>query len=210
VVVLFNHMADAHDAAVDLFAAALGEDRPAKAAAIPSPDWLGAYLEPETGLAVRLEAAPEGQVAVRYGHPPQLLDLKADGAESDDGTRLQIREDGLWLDRPRENLSTRLQPCAGEPARAIAGRYHCHELDADLTVADAGGAFYGAFSGFLGQGRMEQLEPIGPDVWALPCARALDHTPPGDWTLALAPGGDSVRVGCWLARGLEYVRSDCL
>jgi len=28
------------------------------------------------------------------------------------------------------------------------------------------------------------LEPVGPDVWLLPCPRALDHTPPGDWTLA--------------------------
>jgi D-aminopeptidase len=56
---------------------------------------------------------------------------------------------------------------------------------------------------------MELLEPIGRDMWALPCARALDHTPPGDWTLAFARDGEratSVRVGCWLARGLTYVR----
>jgi D-aminopeptidase len=77
---------------------------------------------------------------------------------------------------------------------------------------DAGGALYGSFSGFLGKGRMELLIPIGHAVWALPCPRALDHTPPGDWTLAFARDESrvacSVRVGCWLARGLVYRRVD--
>jgi D-aminopeptidase len=58
---------------------------------------------------------------------------------------------------------------------------------------------------------MELLEPIGPDVWALPCPRALDHTPPGDWTLWFRRDGSGrvaeVSVGCWLARGLRYVRA---
>ena len=67
----------------------------------------------------------------------------------------------------------------------VAGRYRCEELDAELTVADAGGVLYGAVSGFLGQGRMELLDPVGADVWVLPCPRALDHTPPGDWTLGV-------------------------
>ncbi len=73
------------------------------------------------------------------------------------------------------------------------------------------GLFYGGFSGSHGAGRMELLEPIGEDVWALPCPRALDHTPPGDWTLAFVRddrgAAIQVTVGCWLARGLTYVRS---
>jgi D-aminopeptidase len=77
-------------------------------------------------------------------------------------------------------------------------------------VVNAGGALHGTFSGFLGAGRMEVLDPIGPDTWALPCPRALDHTPPGDWTLAFrrdASGRVSgATVGCWLARGLQYSR----
>jgi D-aminopeptidase len=59
---------------------------------------------------------------------------------------------------------------------------------------------------------MELLEPLGEDLVALPCPRALDHTPPGAWTLLLRrdAGGrvDTVEVGCWLARGLTYVRVD--
>jgi D-aminopeptidase len=78
-------------------------------------------------------------------------------------------------------------------------------------VADTGGVLYGAFSGFLGQGRMEMLDPVGPDVWALPCHRALDHTPPGDWTLAFRRGQadriEGVEVGCWLARRIPYERA---
>lgn len=211
VVVLFNHMADAHDAAVDLFAATLVEERPEKTPVLVSPDWLGAYREPQSGLSVRLEAGEAGQVLVRYGYPAQTLDLTDDdGAASDDGSRLRRREGGLWLDRPRENLSTRLEPCGDATASRLAGRYHCAELDAHLTIADAGGVIYGGFSGFLGQGRMEQLNHVGGNLWVAPCLRALDFTPPGDWTLSFAPDPNgaaaSVRVGCWLARGLDFVR----
>jgi D-aminopeptidase len=85
-------------------------------------------------------------------------------------------------------------------------------LDAELTVVEAGGVLYGAFSGFLGQSRMEALGLVAADVWVLPCPRALDHTPPGDWTLAFRrdPTGaiTGVQVGCWLARRLDYQRID--
>ncbi len=203
IVVLFNHMADASAAAMDLLAAVLGEQRPSPASQ-PAPDWLGAYLEPETGLAARIDSAPDGQVRLQYGHSAERLDLQADGTAGGNGTRLRLGEGGLWMDRPAENQSSLLQPCGGAPA-AIAGRYRCAELEAELTVAESGGVSYASFSGFLGQGRMEMLEPAGPGVWRLPCPRALDHTPPGDWTLAFQPDG-SVRVGCWLARGLRYSR----
>ena len=115
--------------------------------------------------------------------------------------------EGLRMDRPQENMSSPLRPCDGEAPRDLAGRYRCEELGAELEIADAGGTLYGGFSGFLGQGRMELLEPIARDLWALPCPRALDHTPPGDWTLAFRHRGDGgVTLGCWLARGLDYRR----
>src|SRR5690606_26571541 len=124
--------------------------------------------------------------------------------------RLRAGDGGLWMDRPHENQGSRLIPCEGPSATDLAGRYRCEELDAGLEVADAGGALYGGFSGFLGQGRMELLDPVGPDVWTLPCPRALDHTPPGDWPLAFRRDGTgraaAVEVGCWLARRLRYER----
>jgi hypothetical protein len=97
-------------------------------------------------------------------------------------------------------------------ARDIAGRYRCAEIDAEIAIVDAGGALHGACAGPLGQGRMEQLEAIGPDLWALPCPRALDVSPPGDWTLAFRRDGGGritgAKVGCWLARGYDFAREN--
>jgi D-aminopeptidase len=216
VVVMFNHLSDARMAAVDLLAAVLGETPPPPPPpAGPTPGWLGAYIEPQTGLSARIDCGPDGRVRLRYGHWPDALDVQPDGAATSPGG-VRLRPDGadLWLDRPGENQSSRLRrasPGGGGRAQAdVAGVYRCASLEADLTIVDAGGALFGAFSGFLGQGRMEQLEPIAADVWALPCWRALDHTPPGDWTLAFRRDGEGpparVDVGCWLARGLVYDR----
>jgi D-aminopeptidase len=173
------------------------------------PEWLGTYTEPETGLSVRIDTA-DRHVRLRYGHFPEQLAMQADGTARSATVQLRAGEVGLWMDRPNENHSSCLRPCGGTPTKDVAGRYRCEELNAELTVADAGGVLYGGFSGFLGQGRMETLGPVGADVWVLPCPRALDHTPPGDWTLAFRRDGANrvagVEVGCWLARRLNYER----
>jgi D-aminopeptidase len=211
VVVMFNHLSPAHEAATDLLGAALGETRqPPAPPATDAPEWLGAYLEPETGLSVRIEATAIGRIRLRFGYPAEDLDLIANGAQSPEGRHLRWDGEALWLERSGDHLVSRLSPLAEPGGEDVAGRYACAELGAELTVADAGGALSGAFSGFLGQGRMEQLAPIGGDVWTLPCPRALDHTPPGDWTLAFrrdaAGAVTGATVGCWLARGLDYAR----
>jgi D-aminopeptidase len=210
VVVMFNHLSDAHAAMLDLLAAALGEPRSTPAADLPPPTWCGAYLDPATALAARIEPASPGRVRLRFGHGAELLDLRPDGSAENAQTRLRMAPDGLRMDRAKENLSTLLRPVDGAPRMDAAGRYACAELGAELVIADAGGALYGGFSGFLGRGRMEVLDAIGPDLWALPCPRALDHTPPGDWTIAIrrdaAGRAAGATVGCWLARGLRYER----
>jgi D-aminopeptidase len=207
VVVMFIHLSDAREAALDVLAAVLDIDRPHPPEPVPLPDWAGAWIDPATSLSARIDTFPDAHPRLRFGHFSERLDVQTDGtATSGTGTRLRATSHGLEMKRPQENCRTLLKRCAGAPSRDIAGRYHCDELDADLTVVDAGGVLYGGFSGFLGQGRMESLDPIGPDLWALPCPRALDHTPPGDWTLAVQRETDAIDVGCWLARRLPYRR----
>lgn len=209
VVVLFNHLSDAHGAALDVLAAVLGVARHPPPPALPPPAWLGSHVDAETGLVARLDMAEAGRVRLRFGPSPELLDLTANGAAGGERTRLSVGPEGLMMDRPQENLSVPLRPVKGDAdARGLAGRYRCRELDAELAISDAGGVAYGAFSGFLGPGRMELLQPAGPDLWLLGCHRALDYSPPGDWTLSVrrdsSGRAEAVEVGCWLARRLRY------
>ena len=211
IVVLFNHMADAQAAAHDVLAAMLDARKPAADPALPPPDWLGVWIEPETGLATRIDPGVPGEVQLRFGHVAEKLRLRPDGSATND--RVTLRRDGsaLRLERPGENLRTILAPAApGDAEPDVAGRYRCAEIAAELDIVDAGGALYGACTGALGRGRMEQLAPIAPDLWILPCPRALDVAPPGVWTLALRrdAAGQVVglTLGCWLARGLSYDR----
>lgn len=209
VVAFLNHLGDATGVALDAFAALLGIDRPRPDASLPPPSWLGAYREPETGLSARIDHAGPGMIRLRYGQTAERLMLMPDGSATAGLTRLWHDGTALHMLRQGENQATTLTPAGGEAPRDIAGLWRCEELDTGLTIAEAGGALYGAFSGFLGQGRMELLEPIGRDLLALPCPRALDHTPPGDWTLAVAREdgrATALTVGCWLARGLVYRR----
>ncbi|MBL8698264.1 MAG: D-aminopeptidase [Alphaproteobacteria bacterium] len=211
VVVLFNHMSDPQAAAHDALALLLDAAKPVPDPALAPPPWLGTYAEPETGLAARIDLAAPGEVRLRFSHVAEKLRLLPDGSAVAGRIVLRAADDGLRLERPGENLRARLVPHGSEaPRRDIAGRYRCEELGAEIVVADAGGVLHGGCDGPLGRGRMEPLDPIGPDLWALPCPRALDVSPPGDWTLAIRRDGTGrvagATVGCWLARGLDYVR----
>ena len=208
VVVLFNHLADAHAAAFDVLAAALDQERPSPDPEIPPPPWLGCYLDPETGLAVQLEPAKPGQILLRYSYPPEELSLHPDGSAGN-GVRLTPAGRALRMQRPQDNLDVLLRPCEPTAPQNIAGTYHCNELESELTITQSNaGLSHAAFSGALGIGRMEELTPVGGDLYCLPCLRALDYSPPGHWTLQFHrdPSGkiSSVQLGSWLARGLAY------
>jgi D-aminopeptidase len=213
VVVLFNHMADPRAAAMELFAAALDEpafEVPGATPATPDPQWLGRYLDAETGLAAHLEMSQEQGLRFHYTSGPEPMARSINDDLQGSQTRLYREAGSLRMDRPRENLNSTLVPCQDGARPDIEGRFHCAELDAMLTCSAPGGVLYGAFSGALGEGTMQALLPFGADVWLLPCPRALDFEAPGDWTLRFerdASGYVSrAQVGCWLARNLEFVR----
>jgi D-aminopeptidase len=210
VITLFNHMADPRGPVFDVLGALL--DAPAAEEAPPADmlDVAGTYLEPETGIAVRIEAAPDHRLRLQFGHGIDLLSPTTDGDFLSSSVRIHSTEAGVWMTRPHENLSSLLTPWDGESATDIEGVFRSAELGAEITCVSAGGVLYGAFSGMLGQGAMQPLLPYGPDTWLLPCPRALDYGAPGDWTLRFTR--DAARrvsglvAGCWLARGVAYSR----
>ncbi|GAB6853082.1 D-aminopeptidase [Asaia astilbis] len=212
VVVMFNHISEAHSAAALLAGAALGipavqgQTQPGNTAL------LGHYLDRETGLSASVSPTASGtRLSLRYAYPPEILEPWTQDGAGQDATRLSLSGDGLLMARPQENRSVSLSAIPRTVSRNdLAGRYHCDELDSVLTVEGSEGALYGGFSGMLGLGRMERLQPLGDDVWLIPCLRALDHSPPGYWTLSFQRDESGrltgARVGCWLARDLFYKR----
>ncbi len=210
IVVLFNHMADPRGAALDLLAQLVPS--PTKTGAGGSVgDWTGNFQEPETGLVVRMEATSDCRVRLHFAQGAETLDLGKDSDASAGTTKLRRMADGIWMDRAADNLSGLLQPLAGEPATDLDGVFHSAELGADFTCTATGGTFYGAFSGFLGQGMMQLLVPVSTDLWRLPMPRALDSAPPGDWTLAFQRDDAglvvAVEIGCWLARRVLFTKN---
>ncbi|MDE2576962.1 MAG: D-aminopeptidase [Rhodospirillales bacterium] len=207
IVVLFNHMADPRAAALALFTALLDMPEQPLPAADPT-SWPGLYEEPESAIRVRVEAMADGRLNLLYAQGPEVLTATADGAYSGATTRLVRAADGLRMERAGENLSARLLACTGGAPADIEGRFLSAELGATLTCGAAGGVLYGAFSGALGDGTMQALQPLGRDLWALPCPRALDYSAPGDWTLKFERGAGGrvtgVQVGCWLARRVAF------
>ncbi len=210
IVVLYNHMSDPRSAAMDLLDAATGTTRPpAPPPSLPDRSWAGTHREPETGLVVQLKPLGNGRLHVDYART-EMLDI-AGPAAGNTSTTLSRSDDGLWMTRLTDNLRTRLEPLSGDAPGDVTGRFHSAELDATLVIESVGDVLYGAFEGWLGAGIMQPLLPSGPDVWRLPCPRALDFAAPGDWTLAIQrnAGGEvaAIEVGCWLARQVNFART---
>ena len=194
----------------DLFAAIL--DAPAAAPPdVPDPGWAGRYIDPQTDTAARIEKMPDGRLRLHYTPGPEMLSPTAPGDFKGGSSRLHQDADGVWMDRAADHQSARLIAVTGEPTPDIAGVFHSEELGATFTCAAAGEALYGAFSGDLGAGVMQNMLPYATDIWLFPCPRALDFSPPGDWTVHIRRDGagtpTSLEIGCWLARRVVFTRA---
>ncbi len=210
VVVMFNHEAGAMRAAWALLEAALG------CTILPDPapgqGWGGLWLDPVQGLLLRLTDLPAG-VRLHYGTTPALLSPAPDGSLRGGDVVVRRAGDGLVMERPGEDLRVTAVPVApvawADPA-PLAGRYHSAELDAELEITAGGGAAYAVFTGLFGTGPAERMYPLGEDLWVISTRRSMDSAPPGEWTVQLRRDGAGavvgLRVGCWLARNIDYRR----
>ena len=210
VVVLFNHSANPREAAFRVLRAALGQNEPAKAANAYDAQWTGAYHDPVSDLVLDLSNGTNGQMSARFAGDPDMLDM-ANETEATSAS-MSLRRDGdlIHMIRPGDNLRSRLTRIEGPSRADVTGRFHCSELDSDFNIVATGSAIFGAFEGFLGQGAMQPLYPIGSDLWRMPCQRSMDAPAPGDWTVHFHrdPRGKvtGVTVGCWLARQVRFER----
>lgn len=207
VVVLFNHEGNARGAAIALAAAALGQVQPTLVGA--APDWAGNYLDEGSGLLLRLTAETD-HLGADFGGLDDRLALGADDTAASPDMVLRREGRSMRINRDRDGLRGLAHRLADEVRTDIAGDYDAPEPGTKLRIVDAGGRFFGAFEGFLGQGAMHQMRPVGADVWALSCARSMDAPAPGTWTVRFRRDGGGriggLTLGCWLARKTDYVR----
>lgn len=210
VVVLLNHEADVHAAALSLMRAALGlGEEPAPGRAV-DPAWAGSYLDRDNGLLLTV-AAQGGEIEARYAGGADRL-RATNGGMSATGPEMTLarEEGGLRLTRPRDRIAAharRVLP-GEEPGGGVEGRYASDETGGTLVIASAGGALHGRFTGLLGEGPVHPVHPVGRDLFVLSCPRSMDAPAPGDWTIQIRrDGGGRVSglvIGCWLARNLPY------
>lgn len=209
VVVMFNHEADAHAAAIFLMRAALGRPSAPRGATPADQGWTGRYLEPSSGLSVDVTVHGNAILA-NLGGGTEVLSFGDDGVAHSTGMTLARQGDGLWLDRPGDNLRGLAPRLDGGAAWVIAGRYWSAETESTFEVKAVGPAFAGRFDGFLGRGPMHQLRPFAGDVWRLSTPRGMDAPAPGDWTVQVHRAADGaverLTIGCWLARNVVFSR----
>ncbi len=210
VVVMFNHEASAHDAATGVMEAALGHDAAAPKSA--SADWAGQWLCPETGLLARVTPNAAGANLLFATGPDQLAPSDDDSLASPDVT-LTRQGARLHMTRAGDNIDTVMDPLPRVEAAngaGIAGHYHSAEVDGAMEIEARDGGVHARFTGMLGTGIWERLHPVGPDVWALATRRAMDAPAPGDWTMKITRGDagkvTGLRLGCWLARKVDYLK----
>ncbi len=209
VVVLFNHHADAREAAFDLLRGALGQKQHPKPELAYDDGWTGSYHDPKIELLLDLSAGrKKGQVSARFTTDAEMLDLVNETEATSAGMTLRREGNVIHVTRPVDNLSAMMTRVTGASPADVAGSFHSAELEADFHVGAQGGAFFGSFEGFLGRGAAQPIYPVGGNIWRLPCPRSMDAPAPGDWTLHFERGANSrvtaVTVGCWLARRVRF------
>lgn len=210
VVVMFNHEADAHAAATMLMKTALGHQDPVVASGSWNAHASGAYLDPETGLALVARATRPTQLELRFATTPERLEVDADGKARSAAVTLAADGSVLRMERPRENLTVHATRISGTAQPDIEGRYLSAELDAYVDIVSTSGVIYAGFDGPLGSGVMHAMQPVAEDLWFLRCKRAMDAPAPGDWTVLVRRNDEGkvsgLTIGCWLARRIDYAK----
>ncbi|KAJ5833791.1 Peptidase S12 aminopeptidase DmpB domain C [Penicillium riverlandense] len=214
VLVMFNHEADVVTATEDIFRGLLSLPRPVVPPVKPAAEWVGTFLDQDTQLAITVaNGKKEGEISISYAGHPETINLSDAHHGKSPGMAATIEGDSLRIHRSEENRQLDARRIIRDEKfkdASLQGDYRCTEIESTFHIVGEGAMLYGSFDGYLGRGPVGMMKYLGQDVWVFVCPRGLDAPAPGDWTVVVrrdAQGGVArVRVGCWLARGLEFTR----
>lgn len=232
VVVLFNHEADAGDAAKDILKHLLDikeDEKDDQSIAYPAllSSWTHTFLDTAARLVVQVTQSPteQGQLCIAYtgsgGTETVSIDKNNPSIAKSSSITCSLSRDRqtLSIDRFKENRlvsAYRLNTCKpiNDNGEDYAGTYTSASVDSKFhcTASGSGEVLYGSFEGYLGHGPAHLLRRVGVDTFLLADPRGLDAPAPGDWTCMFdrTDGGSGnicgVTIGCWLARKVEFTK----
>ncbi len=211
VVVLINDMGDPGHIAADIAAHVLGSPP----ATVPRADYgeTEAYFSPSLGLVLETRRAADAVQVACGGRTDELRSgpgtagnafFTADGEVSLVWNRgipvVAYLHDNVTVDDCEPGA-------AAADGEAIRGEYRSAPLQASFIVEPAGEhACSIRFAGPLGRSDATPLEPVAESVWVFRCERALDHHPPGTFTVVFDTNAGSATLGCWIARHARFDR----
>jgi hypothetical protein len=214
VIVMLNHETNnAGKAASTIIRKVLKLPDPPTSDVTPVKEWFGHFLDKETQLCITVAQGPKGQVSIKIFKDAENIRLSApDRAENTDeiatinGDTLEIHDKAA----NRRYVAQRVNPEVKSDGSSLQGSYRCSELESTFVVEGQDNMLYGAFDGPLGKGPANLMKRVSENVWFWACPRALDHTPPGDWTVVFKEDGSGNITGCtvsnWLARNNEFIK----
>jgi hypothetical protein len=182
-----------------------------------SPEWAGIFLDQDTQLSITVSKGPrEGEILILYAGHQDTEKIKLTDATNGKSKSMTATIDGdnLRIHRIVENRKLNAHRLVKDESSTkntpLQGVYECAEIQSTFHCTGDAGMLYGSFDGYLGRGPATPMRYLAGDVWALTCPRGLDAPAPGDWTMVLRrdESGSVVgfKIGCWLARGLDFVK----
>ena len=173
----------------------------------PNPKIAGVYYSSELDLLVEArQDADELSISLGGDYIPLLRTGDTTWANASDFCRLKFDRERLDIHERQFGWRGKFVRMPDSDDRATLGgmAFRCALLRSMIAFADDGSTL--CISGPAGQSDIYPVRPLGKHVVAFDCLRALDETPPGRFTIQISEDRRKIEVGCFMARGLVFVR----
>lgn len=215
VITMFNHEANAADAAGYVLQKVLKIPAPERKIVEAAQEWAGIFFDPDLGLAITVKRGDQGEVMITYACYAERLRASDSHHASSRAMSATLDGDKLSLYRVRDHRAIEArrvsQKYTSFHPSLLVGNYYCAEADSRFHCEGTGHMLYGSFTGFLGEGPALIMKCLGEHLWHLSNPKGMDAPAPGDWTMAFDEGENGgvagFTIGCWLARNLHYIKT---